>query len=76
MPRDRVQEPFLKPLETPMHVPLGQAAKQLGIGKATLSDLTIFRAKFPPTSIIIEQAGARACRGMTMIKKALFEELI
>lgn len=37
IPRDRVQEHLLTPLETPMHVTLGQAAKHLGIGKATLS---------------------------------------
>jgi hypothetical protein len=42
----------------------------------TLLDLMIYRARIPPTSGIIEQAGARAVGGMTMIKKALFEELI
>jgi hypothetical protein len=36
----------------------------------------IYPARIPPTSVIIEQAGARAVGGITMIKKALFEELI
>ena len=35
--RDSVQEQALKHRETPMHVTLGQAAKQLRMGKATLS---------------------------------------
>jgi excisionase family DNA binding protein len=35
--RDSVQEHALKHRETPMHVTLGQAAKHLRMGKATLS---------------------------------------